>query len=304
MSDIHPARAARETIWSRRWHKLAPYVFISPYYILFLVFGAFPIAFSLVISFTEWSPGKSSGFVGLRNYQMLLTDKNFHLAVVNTLIVNFVSLVPMIFLAMVFAVVLDSQATRFRQFFRMAYFSPAVTSLAITGLVFGMVFHGEFGLVNKLLSLVGIQGPNWVRDPIWTKPLLITLFLWRWTGNDMMYFLAGLQSIPSEIYEAAKVDGASAVQTFFRITIPYLRPIIMFDVIISMIGMFDTFEEAYVLWGRAGGPSQSALVTGVFLYRTSFFYFKFGYGAAVSYVLGAIIFALSFIQLKVGRRAT
>jgi lactose/L-arabinose transport system permease protein len=163
----------------------------------------------------------------------------------------------------------------------------------------------SFGLVNSALTVLGIAPINWLNDPAWMKAILILALLWRWTGNDMVIMLAGLQSIPGDLYEAARVDGATDVQSFWHITIPLMRPVILFDAIISTIGTFNLFAEPYVLFGGAsggGGMGQAALVTGTFLYQNSFRYFKFGYASAIAWVLAAIIFALSMLQLKLGSR--
>jgi ABC-type sugar transport system permease subunit len=139
-------------------------------------------------------------------------------------------------------------------------------------------------------------------DPTWMKPVLILALLWRWTGNDMVIMLAGLQSIPGDLYEAARVDGASGPQMFWHITVPLMRPVILFDAIISTIGTFNLFAEPFVLFGQDGGIGQAGMVTGTLLYLNSFVYFKFGYGAALAWVLALIIFVLSMMQLKLGSR--
>jgi lactose/L-arabinose transport system permease protein len=199
-------------------------------------------------------------------------------------------------------VLLNSNRVRFRGFFRTIYFLPVVTSLVITGLIFSFLFSSTFGLVNRLLEPFGIAPISWLSDPTWMKPVLILALLWRWTGNDMVIMLAGLKSIPADLYEAARVDGASGPQTFWHITVPLMRPVILFDAIISTIGTFNLFAEPYVLFGSNGGIGQAGLVTGTLLYQNSFEYFKFGYGAALAWVLAMIIFVLSMIQLKVGSR--
>jgi lactose/L-arabinose transport system permease protein len=172
----------------------------------------------------------------------------------------------------------------------------------ITGLVFKFLFNPSFGLVNRLLEPLGIAPGNMLADPTWMKPVLIIALLWRWTGNDMVIMLAGLQSIPGDLYEAARVDGASGPQMFWHITVPLMRPVILFDAIISTIGTFNLFAEPFVLFGQNGGPGQAGMVTGTLLYQNAFVYFKFGYGAALAWVLALIIFVLSMLQLKLGSR--
>lgn len=293
-----PAVRRRE----RWWRAAAPYVFVSPFYILFLAFGLLPIIFSLVVSLYDWRGTTPGGFVGLQNYHVLLRDPTFYKSLLNTVYVWIGSVPPMIFLALVFATILNSRLVRFRNLFRIVYFLPVVTSLVITGLVFGQLFSMSFGLVNSALEALGLPAVNWLNDPIWMKIILVLALLWRWTGNDMVIMLAGLQSIPEDLYEAARVDGATDVQTFWHITIPLMRPVILFDAIISTIGTFNLFAEPYVLFGQGGAINQAAVVTGTFLYQNSFRYFKFGYASAIAWVLAGIIFALSMLQLKLASR--
>lgn len=295
-------RAPASSRWSRRWSTLAPYIFISPFYLIFLTFGLLPILFSLVTSLYDWRGAKATGFIGLQNYQVLFADPALYKSLLNTLYVWLGSVPPMILLALIFAVLLDAKWLRFRQGFRVSYFLPVVTSLVITGLVFGHLFSSSYGLVNGILGRLGVEPINWLAEPAWMKLVLILALLWRWTGNDMVIMLAGLQSIPIDLYEAAQVDGATAVQSFWRITVPLMRPVILFDAIISTIGTFNLFAEPFILFGPGGGMAQAGLVTGTFLYQNSFVYFKFGYGAAIAWVLAAIIITLSLIQLKLGNR--
>jgi cellobiose transport system permease protein len=293
-----PAMRRRE----RWWRAAAPYIFISPFYIIFLAFGLLPIVFSLAVSLYDWRGTTPGMFVGLQNYQVLLRDPAFYKSLWNTVYVWIGSVPPMILLALVFAALLNSRRVRFRSAFRTVYFLPVVTSLVITGLVFGQLFSMSFGLVNSALEALGLSPVNWLSDPTWMKAILVLALLWRWTGNDMVIMLAGLQSIPGDLYEAARVDGATDVQAFWHITIPLMRPVILFDAIISTIGTFNLFAEPYVLFGPGGGMNQAGLVTGTFLYQNSFRYFKFGYASAIAWALAAIIFALSMLQLKLGGR--
>jgi cellobiose transport system permease protein len=299
-----PTLARRETARPRDrwWRRAAPYVFVSPFYLIFLAFGLLPIVFSLAVSLYDWRGTAPASFVGAANYQLLLRDPGFFKALSNTVIVWAGSIPPMILLALVFAVLLNSQRVRWRGFFRTVYFLPVVTSLVITGLIFSFLFSSTFGLVNQLLAPLGIAPINWLANPAWMKPVLILALLWRWTGNDMVIMLAGLQSIPADLYEAARVDGASGPQTFWHITVPLMRPVIIFSAIISTIGTFNLCAEPFVLFGPDGGIGQAGLVTGTLLYENAFVYFKFGYGAALAWVVAVIVFILSMIQLKLGSR--
>jgi cellobiose transport system permease protein len=296
--------ARRETArpLDRWWRRVAPYAFISPFYLVFLAFGLLPIVYSLGVSLYDWRGVTPGSYVGLENYRVLVHDPAFYKALRNTVYVWVGSVPPMIFLALVFAALLDSQRVRLRGFFRTVYFLPVVTSLVITGLIFSFLFSSTFGLVNRLLEPLGVGPINWLADPNWMKVTLVLALLWRWTGNDMVIMLAGLQSIPADLYEAARVDGASGPQTFRHITVPLMRPVILFDAIISTIGTFNLFAEPFVLFGQDGGIGQAGMVTGTLLYQNAFIYFKFGYGAALAWVIAVIVFVLSMIQLKLGSR--
>jgi len=286
----------------RWWRTVSPYVFISPFYITFLIFGLLPIGFSLVVSLTNWRGTARPQFIGLQNYATLLQDPGLPKALLNTVYVWIGSVPTMIFLALIFAVILNSRLVRGRNAFRTVYFLPQVTSLVITGLVFGQLFSTSFGLVNTVLVAVGGNAINWLADPRFMKAVLVMALVWRWVGNDMVIMLAGLNSIPGDIYEAAIVDGASGVQSFFFITVPLMRPVILFDFVITTIGIFGLFAEPFVLFGPGGGVKQAGLVTGTLIYQYSFQLFKFGYGAAVAWVVGVIIIFFSMLQLRLGNR--
>jgi ABC-type sugar transport system permease subunit len=283
------------------WRKAAPYVFISPFYILFLIFGAFPILFSGFISLTDWRGVHSPNVIGLANYRALFADPSFSRALRNVVIIGLGYQPLFLFLALLFATVLNTRSVQFRGFFRTVYFLPTVTSLVVVGLVFGMLFDPKFGMVNYLLSLVGIPAINWITTPGWMRVVVVIALIWRWTGYEMVIMLAGLQSISPVLYEAAKIDGAGVVQSFFRITVPLMRPAILFCVVMSTIGTFNIFDEPYMLYGPSGGNREAGLVPGIFLFRAAFEYFKFGYASSFAYVLGAIIVCLSMVQLWLGR---
>lgn len=278
----------------------APYAFIAPFYLVFVVFGVFPILFSLGVSVMDWRGIDPGAFIGLGNYLALFQDESFYRALWNTVVIWVGTVPPMILAAVVLAVLLNERTTIFRSLYRTIYFLPVVTSLVITGLVFGQLFSQSFGLINALLALFGIAPVNWLAEPATMKPILILAMLWRWTGNDMVIMLAGLQSIPTELFEAARVDGASDTQIFFQITLPLLRPVILFDAIISTIGTFNLFAEPYALFGGAtGGVGQAGLVTGTLLYQNAFVFARYGYGSALAWVLAVIVFILSLLQLRI-----
>ena len=285
-----------------RWHKLAPYLFISPFFIIFIIFGFFPILYSGYVSLHEWTGLNPPQFIALRNYTELLQDADFLTALRNTLLLTLTSGPLTIGGGLMLAVILNNKLVRFRNIFRTIFYMPLVVSLVVASQVFNLLLGNPFGLINEMLSRIGLQRANFLNEPNLTLLVLVILITWKYIGNDLVIMLAGLQSIPAEINEAAIVDGASGIQIFWNITIPLMRPVILFDIILTIIGTFNIFAEPYTLFGVTGGVNQSGLVTGLLLYRTSFRFFKFGYGSAMAYIVGIIIFVLSLAQLRLGTR--
>jgi ABC-type sugar transport system permease subunit len=285
-----------------RWHKLAPYLFISPFFVLFLIFGVFPIIYSGWISLHEWTGLNPATFIGLRNYSNLFRDRDFWIAIRNTLVLLAFSVPLTVGGGLLLAVILNLKMVRYKRIFRTIFYMPLVVSLVVASQVFNLMLGNPFGLVNELLARIGLQRVNFLTEPRLTILVLVVLITWKYIGNDLVIMLAGLQSIPPELGEAALVDGANQRQVFRYITVPLMRPIILFDVVLSTIGTFNIFAEPFTLFGITGGVNQSGLVTGLLLYRTSFNTFKFGYGSAIAYVIGIIIFVLSIIQLRLGTR--
>jgi ABC-type sugar transport system permease subunit len=289
---------------SARWPKLAPYVFISPFFIVFLVFGAFPIVFSGAVSLIDWQGVTMGQFVGFQNYINLFRDRDFLQAVFNTVYLLVLSGPCTIGGGLILAVLLNSQLLRFRGLFRTVFYLPMAVSLVVAGLAFAMLLNKPFGLVNDVIvkQLLHLEPVDFVTNPSLAIPTLSLLIIWRYIGNDLVIMLAGLQSIPPDLYEASRIDGASAFQTFIYITLPQMMPIILFDAILTTVNTFNMFAEPYILFGTEGGVNQSGLTTGLLVYRVSFRFFKFGYGAAMAYLIGVVIFGLSLLQLRLGRR--
>jgi len=286
-----------ENIWG--------WVFISLALSGLLLFILYPIIYSLYLS-TFSTRGYLKHFVGLGNYKRLFQDSNFLLSLKNIFIIFIIQVPIMLFLALIFAFLLNNPKLKFRGFYRTALFLPAVTSLVAYSVVFKMMFSTQ-GLVNNiLLSLHIIKEPiRWLLDPFWAKVTLIIAMTWRWTGYNMMFYLAGLQNIPLEIYEAAEIDGASKTVQFFKITIPLLKPIILFTTIMSTIGTLQLFDEpmnlaAGVVTGSSVWPGNSLLTPSVYIYNVCFKYVpNFGYASAISYIIVLIAAILAIIQFKV-----
>ncbi|GAB2613101.1 carbohydrate ABC transporter permease [Kribbella endophytica] len=276
------------------------YVAVSPFFVLFAIFGAFPVFFSIWLSFHSWDGIGQMKWVGLEQYSYLLTDPTFWKSITNTLIIWVLSTVPMLLLALLIANSLHN-ATRFRSFYRIAYFIPNITSVVAVTMVFGSVFSNNFGLLNAFLTSIGLDKIEWLSQPWGIKVAIATIVAWRWTGYNAIIFLAGLQAISSDIYEAAKVDGASSRQQFWQITVPLLRPVILFTAVTSTIGGLQIFTESQVLFGASGsigGPGDGGLTIVSYLYDNAFGANQFGYGAAIGWALFILIVLFSIINWR------
>lgn len=281
------------------------YLSIAPFYILFLVFGAFPIVFSIILSFTDWDGMGKMTFVGLKQYEYLLGDSMFWQSVANTFIIWFISTVPMLFIALVIAFLLH-QNIRMKAFYRVAFFIPNVTSMVAMALVFGSVFSDQFGLANAFLKWIGGSdaGIAWLTNPWGIKVTIAIMVIWRFTGYNAIIYLAGLQAISTELYDSARVDGAGTWRIFSRITVPLLRPVILFTVITSTIGGLSLFTEPQVLLGNTGGTNSAGLTIVLYQYYQAFQNFDFGYGSAIAWALFVLVllFAIVNWRLVSGRK--
>ncbi len=280
------------------------YLLISPFFILYGIFGLYLMLYALALSFFKWSGSGEAEFVGLLNYQHLVTDSQFLQAVVNTLIIWCLSTIPMVLLALVFAFVLNMATLRGKAVFRALYFLPNVTSTVAVSIIFATMFANSYGLVNFALTALGLEPVKWMSSPFWVQFIIALIVLWRWTGYNAIIALAGLQKIPYSLYEAARIDGASSWQIFRRITIPLLNPTIIFIVVTSTIGGWQLMEESYMLVGKAGGIGKAGMTVVLYLYNKAFLERQFGYGSAVSWGLFLIIFAFSFLNQKLIARET
>jgi cellobiose transport system permease protein len=275
------------------------YLAISPFYLLFLAFGLFPVLFSFYLAFHRWNGLGEMQFVGLDNFRYLMTDSTFWLALRNTLVMWVMSTVPTLTLGLLLAVLVHS-ATRGKGFYRMAFFIPNITSTVAVSIFFGGLFATNFGLVNAALQWVGLPTVTWLTNPWGMKAVIAVLTVWQWAGYNMLIYLAGLQAIPSDLYEAARIDGAGPVQILFRITIPLLRPIILFTVVLSTIGGLQTFTEPAVLFGTGstGGPGQGALTMVLYFYNQAFGNNDYGYGAAIAVAVFVVVSIFTILNWR------
>jgi cellobiose transport system permease protein len=272
------------------------YLLISPFYILFAVFGLFPIAFSFYLAMQKWDGLSPMQYIGFKNFELVLIDGQFWQSVLNTLIIWVESTIPQLFLALVIAFLLNSAFVKFRGFWRFTFFLPNVTSLVAEAVLFGTFFQTKFGILNWIFEKFGLSPVDWLNSNFWLQISISILIIWRWTGYNSIIYLAGLQAISEELYEAAKIDGASTSQIFFRITIPLMRPIILFTVIMSTIGGMQTFTESQVLTNSTGGPGHGGVTMALYLYNEAFGSHLFGYGAAIGWFLFLIVIAFSLLN--------
>ncbi|MFF1449847.1 carbohydrate ABC transporter permease [Streptomyces sp. NPDC058274] len=275
--------------------RAVPYLFVLPALVLFAVFKLYPIGSSFLMSLYENVNGTQE-FVGAGNYTRALDDPLLWTALKNTAVILVVQVPVMLALAVGIAVAINSTLLRGRAFFRLGFFLPTVTGLVAYGIIFAVLLNTQYGLVNWLLGLVGIGDVPWLTDPLWAKISLSLALTWHYTGYNAVIFLARLQSLPAELYDAAAVDGASAWQSFRHVTLPGLRPALLLTTVLSTIGTLQLFDEPYVLTG--GGPDNATLTIGVYLYQNAFKYFDFGYASAVAYILTVLIGILGIVQFR------
>ena len=272
--------------------RYAPYFFIAPFFLLFGVFMVYPLLDSIRLSTYNVRGMQHQTFVGFENIERLLADPLFWTALWNTAYFALGSLLLQLPVALGLALLLSNARLKGRNLFRLSFFSPVLISGVFIAVIFYLLYDRRYGLVNKVL---GFEIP-WLQDPALVMPALVLAGVWRWAGFNMVYFLAGLQSIRRELYEAAAVDGAGTWQTFIHVTIPALRPVIAFVVITSMIGSFQLFDLPYVL--TEGGPGNASMTMVMYLYKHGFEFINLGYAATIGWALAVIIGIISIIQVR------
>ena len=275
----------------------APYVLLSPFVVLFLVFGMFPLAFSLYLAFQSWEPTAGLGamqFVGLENFAFALQDEWFWKSLRNTAWLALASGVPQHLVAIPLAVFIHSRFKRLRNAVVGAYFLPYITSTVAIAILFSSLFSTDYGVINAALrSVFGLPTIDWLGTPEHIKPAIALLVFWRYVGFNVVLYLAALQTIPKDLYEAATIDGAGWAQQFFHITLPSLKPMIYFGVTLSVIGGLQLFEEPFILTGGRGGSDQAGMTTAIYLYRMAFDFNDFGAASAMSWLLFVLVVLLT-----------
>ncbi len=288
----------------RRPGRLVPYLFIAPFFTVFAVFALFAILGSLALSFTDWQGVRGGSWVGLENYGRLAQDDSFRRAVFQTAMVWVLTVPILSFGSLALAWVLESKLVPLRSVFRTLYFLPVLPSLVVVGITFLLLLDPQYGLPNIALQQLGLPAINTKTNPAVAIPVLSLVVIWRWLWFNVIIQLAGLQSLPRETLEAARLDRANEWQIFWRIVVPMSKPVLIFAFINSTIGTFNLFDEAYMLFGTQGGPGESGLVVGTLLYRQAFELFNLGYASAIAYAVAVMVFLVSLIQLRWARDAT
>lgn len=286
---------------------LIGWAFALPFLLIFLVFMAGPLLASFVLSLTDFGLRDlrnplGVNFIGLQNYIELFGDATFWTALANTAYFVLVGVPLTLVLGLAAALALDRGIRRFRTVYRVGYYLPVVTSIVGIAVVWRFVLNPDYGLLNMTLGAGGIEGPNWLGDEILAMPSLIVMAAWRNLGFAMVLFLAGLQTIPVQLYEAASIDGAGRWAAFKSVTFPLLRPTLLFAVVITTIGYLQVFEEPFVM--TDGGPLDRTLSISMFMYQEGFEFFHQGYAAAIAWVLFLIVAVIAVIQFRTLRSQT
>lgn len=282
-----------------RQERLAAYVLLSPNLLGFVIFFLGPLLYSLYLSFCRWDILRTPHWIGLGNYQSLFFDDPLFIkTLINTAYFVVLSVPPRTVLALAMALAVN-QGLRGTGFYRSAFYMPSITSIVAIGLVWRWVLNPEFGIVNAGLRALGLANPpEWLLSTRWAMPGIAIMTVWLRAGYFMVIFLAGLQAIPEHLYDAAKVDGANAWQRFWHVTLPLLAPTTFFVMVISIIGTFQVFEASLVMTN--GGPADSTMTIVLYLFRMGFQFFKMGYASAIAWVLCAVVFVLTYLQMRLG----
>ncbi len=283
---------------------LAPYLFLLPFFLIYLVFLIYPVLAAFRLSFYESSGFGGDTFTGLANYTRLMQDSRYLEALKNTTIYALASVFILSPLALLVAVAIRSfvvPTAAFKSFYRIIFFLPFITSFVVIALMFNLVFNNEYGLLNNALTAIGLPSLDWLRDERVALLAIIIVAIWTYIGINALYFLAGLQNIPEEVLEASAVDGATRWQTFWRVTLPLLRPVILFVIVQATIFSYQIFEIPFLLTN--GGPSDATLTLAIYLYEVGFREFDRGYAAAIGYSMAVIAVVLAAAQILVARRS-
>lgn len=315
MSKAHTSAITHGTLATLRtspgsglkYHNLAGWLFALPWTVIFLVFLALPIIASLILSFTDFGLYNLANpfnlhFIGFKNYAQLVHDQTFLTTALNTLYIVVVGVPLNVGLALLLAIGVNRGVSYVKATFRVGYYLPVVTSIVAIGVVWRFMLDPETGLINNLLRMVGLHGPDWLGNPTLAMPSIITVVVWHNVGYAMVIFLAGLQGVDKALYEASQIDGAGAFAQFRYVTLPLMRPVLLFVTLITSIGFLQVFQEPYVM--TQGGPLNRTLTVSYYLFQQGFNFFNLGYASAMAYVLFLAIVILALIQFRLLRPQT
>jgi multiple sugar transport system permease protein len=282
-------------------------IFLSPWIIGFIIFTGGPMLWSLWLSFTDYDPLRDrANFIGLDNYIRLVGDSRVSLALFNTVYFTVLYVPLSLAFALLLALILNRIGGWSAGIFRTIFYLPNVTPAVAVGTLFLLVLNGQQGLLNQLLGIFGLDGPSWLNDPDWVKNGIVVMMLWSVGGTVVIYF-AALRNVPGELYEAARMDGASAWQQFRNITVPMISGAIFFTLIINTIASLQLFTEVYTMFygaqtGQTAGTERAALFYVIYLFRNAFEFFRMGYASALAWALFIVIMIITFIQIRLSRR--
>lgn len=306
-----PEVQATGSRWFLLQHRMAPYLFTAPFLIVFALFGLWPIIKSLVMSLYITAGPRDEVFVGLGNFRSLLADGDFHTAVWNTVVFAVCTVLLQLPLSLGLALLLNQPWVKGRNGLRLAFFSPHLVGSVFVGVLFQVLFVPKYGLLNKLISSVtflahGIvpliapipEDTKWLTNPALVMPALVLTSLWMYVGFNMIYFLAALQAVDRELYEAARVDGANAWRQFLAVTLPGIRPVAIFVLVTATIGSFQLFELPWLLLNNSAGPNKSGLTIVMYLYQAGFQTGDLGYASAIGWTLAIGMLAISLTQMR------
>ncbi|WP_440897036.1 carbohydrate ABC transporter permease [Amphibacillus sp. Q70] len=296
-----PKKAKTKRLTEQKQNTISGYLFVSPFFILYIIFGLFPMLFSFYLSFFRWDGLAPMEYVGFRNFEIIFNDNIFFQSIINTFIMGILGTLPQIFIGILLAFALNSALIKFRNTFRTFVFLPYITSTVAVAIIFGLIFNNQdFGFVNYILSIFDIDPIRWTQEYWPVKIAISTMVFWRWVGYNTIIFLAGMQSIPTELYEAAKIDGATVGQQIRMVTLPMLKPILMFVTFTATIGALQLFTEPLIFMGR--GLRQEGITMVAYLWRDAFVYNSFGTASAAAIILFIIIIAITAINLLITNR--
>ena len=285
-----------------RVEKVAPYSYIAPFFALFLAFGLGPLIYTVWVSLHHWEPLQTEHeFVGLQNYRVMLEDPRFWQAIRNTFAIFALSTIPGLVLSLILASLLKDRRLKVKTFWRMALLVPNITPLVTVSLVFASVFGRDYGPVAWILKSLHLPAIAWDVHPFTTQLVIALMVIWRWTGYNALIYLAAMQAIPASLYEAAEIDGASRWQTFVSVTLPMIRPTILFTVVVASVGGLQIFAEPLLFTDPRGGNNGQGLTMTLLVYSQAFGSLHFGYAATIAVALLFIVIAVAFVNFLLVR---